>query len=115
MLRRSRCLSVVAVLAAVGCHYFPNHYLGHPDRSPAGIVTWEDDATIDGLRVHVRGARPPGSGPMPAVVVLPEAGKTAEDMEPIAWDLAKGGYVAIGAHYERRTSGEYQTQLFPWR
>jgi dipeptidyl aminopeptidase/acylaminoacyl peptidase len=67
------------------------------------------------LRVHVRGARPPGGGPFPAVVVLPEAGKTAEDMEPIAWDLATSGYVAIGADYERSTNGGYEPQLFPWR
>jgi dienelactone hydrolase len=115
MHRSSRSLGVAVVLAVAGCHYFPNHFLGHPDRPPADVVTWADDVTMGDLRVHVRGARPPGGGPFPAVVVLPEAGKTAEDMEPIAWDLATSGYVAIGADYERSTNGEYEPQLFPWR
>lgn len=115
MLRSWCYLGVLAVVAVPGCHYFPNHYLGHPASAPAGVVTWVDDVTSDGFRIHVRGARPPGAGPFPAVIVLPEAGKTAEDMEPIAWDLATSGYVALGADYERLTNGEYQTQLFPWR
>jgi dienelactone hydrolase len=114
-LRSSLSLSIVALLAVAGCHYFPDHFLGHPTRVPDRVVTWVDDVTIGDLRVHVRGARPAGGGPLPAVVVLPEAGKTAEDMEPIAWDLATSGYFAIGANYERRTNGDYETQLFPWR
>jgi len=113
-----RALSValcVAGLGAAGCHYFPNHFLGHPDRLPGGLVEWTDDVGMDGLRIHVRAARPGGSGPFAAVIVLPEAGKRAEDMEPIVWDLAAHGYAAIGAHYERCSEGDCEPSLFPWR
>ena len=73
--RRSIALALsAAALVVAGCHYFPDHYLGHPDRLPGGAIEWTENVAMDGLLVHVRAARPPGSGPFPAVIVLPEGG-----------------------------------------
>jgi dienelactone hydrolase len=117
-LRRSLCL---ALLAAAGCcvgcgyRYFADHYLVYPDRRPPGVTTWSDDVAADRLLIHVKGARPIGDGPFPAVIVLPEGGKTADDMQGVAWDLAAHGYAAIAADYERRVDGSYRRSLFAWR
>ncbi len=98
-----------------GCHYFPDHHLVHPERVPDGVVTWSDDITIDSLLIHVKAARPGGRGPFPTVIVHPEGGKTAAEMQGIIWDLANRGYVGIAADYERRVDGTYRRSLFAWR
>jgi dipeptidyl aminopeptidase/acylaminoacyl peptidase len=99
----------------VGCSYFPDHHLVHPDDKPPDVITWTDDIALDPLLIHIRGARPRGAGPFPAVIVHPEGGKTAADMEGVIWDLAQHGYVAIAADYERRIDGEYRWSLFAFR
>jgi dipeptidyl aminopeptidase/acylaminoacyl peptidase len=102
----------LAVLA--GCER-PNHYLIHPRQPAPDVVTWQADFGRDQLWVHLEGARPPGPGPFPTVLVLPEEDHTAKDMRGIAWDLASRGYVAIAADYKRRTNGRYQRTYFAWR
>lgn len=117
-MRRSGVLLLIAALGGLllgGCHYFPDHYLGHPDRVPAGVVTWSDDIAIESLLIHVKAARPPGHGPFPTVIVHPEGGKTAEGMQGIIWDLANHGYVGLAADYERRVDGAYRRSLFAWK
>ena len=106
-------VAVASLLAA--CNYFPDHHLVHPGDKPAEIVTWSDDVAIDPLLIHIQGARPRGHGPFPAVIVHPEGGKTAHDMQGVIWDLAQRGYVAIAADYERRIDGAYRWSLFAWR
>jgi len=98
-----------------GCHYFPDHYLVHPKRPQPSLVTWKEDVTAGDLLIHLLGAQAPGNGPFPTILVHPEGGKTAVDMQGILWDLAERGYVAIAADYERRIDGEYQRSLFAWR
>src|SRR5262245_52345515 len=90
--RTQRIVAVAAALSCAGCHYLPNHHLVHPTSRPPAVVTWSDDVELDSLLIHVQAARPPGEGPFPTVVVHPEGGKTAQDMEGVIWDLAQHGY-----------------------
>lgn len=110
-----RSVAVLPFLALAGCHYFPDHYLVHPKSAPAAIEEWVEDVDVDELRIHVRGARPSGSGRFATVIVHPEGGKTSAEMQGVVWDLAARGYAAIAADYERRIDGEYQRTLFAWR
>ena len=101
--------------ALPACAYFANHYLVHPGHEPAGVESWSDDVPADQLLIHVRGARPRGEGVFPAIVVHPEGGKTAADMQGVVWDLAQHGYAAIAADYERQVDGGYHHTMFAWR
>src|SRR5262245_28790015 len=115
LFRAVRLIALLALVGVAGCHYFPDHYMGHPDERPAGVVTWTDDAKIDQLLIHVEAARPPGEGPFPTVIVHPEGGKAAIAMQGITWDLAQRGYAAIAVDYQRLVDGEYQRNMFVWR
>ena len=105
----------MVVIACLTACWSANHYLVHPQQPPAGVVTWSDDVKRDQLLVHLEGARPPGRGPFPTVLVHPEGGKTADDMKGIIWDLAGQGYLAIAADYQRLLDGRYQRNMFVWR
>lgn len=59
--------------------------------------------------------RPVGPGPLPVVIVHPEAGQQAVQMQGVLHDLAKAGYLAVAADYERRTGAGWRESLFPWR
>src|SRR5689334_20508176 len=102
------------MLLLVGCAA-TDHNLIHPDRPAPGIVTWSGDFARDELKMHIEGARPPGKGPFPTVLVLPEEEATAADMHGVIWDLAAHGYVGIAADYERRIEGEWRRNMFAWR
>jgi len=65
--------------------------------------------------VHIEGARPPGVGPFPTILVHPEEEATASDMHGVIWDLAAHGYVAIAADYQRRIEGKFRRSMFAWR
>ena len=73
--------AIVAITLALlaGCER-PNHYLIHPRQPAPDVVTWQADFGRDQLWVHLEGARPPGPGPFPTVLVLPEEDHTAKDM-----------------------------------
>jgi dipeptidyl aminopeptidase/acylaminoacyl peptidase len=112
--------SVVAFLfflapSLTACHYFPDHYLIYPRHVPDDVITWSQAIAREQLLVQLEGARPPGSGPFPTVLVHPEGGKTAADMKGIIWDLAGRGYVAIAADYQRCGDGACEPNLFAWR
>ncbi len=92
-----------------------NHYLIHPDRLPDGVSVWTEELRRGDLFIRLLWARPAGPGPFPAVLVHPEAGKTAADMRGVAIDLAQNGYVAAAADYRRLTEGEPRATLFPFR
>jgi dipeptidyl aminopeptidase/acylaminoacyl peptidase len=102
----------VAVLA--GCVQ-TNHYLVHPRTPSAGTVVWSADFAREELRVHLEAARPPGRGPFPAVLVLPEEEEDATAMHGVLWDLAARGYVAIAADFRRRIDGTWRRNMFAWR
>jgi len=102
----------LAVLAACGA---PNHHLIHPHERPTEVITWSADFARNDLLVHVEGARPPGPGPFPAVIVHPEGGTRAVEMDGVIWDLAQHGYVGLAVDYERYRDGRWQPSLFAWR
>ena len=92
-----------------------NHYLVYPREAPPHVVVWSADFSRDQLLVHVEGARPPGPGPFPTVLVHPEEDETASAMHGVTWDLAVHGYVAIAFDYQRWIDGKYRRNLFAWR
>ena len=92
-----------------------NHYLIHPRTAGPEVTVWSGDFARDDLQVHIEGARPPGHGPFPTVIVHPEEEETAADMHGVIWDLAERGYVAIAADYHRRIDGKYRRNMFAWR
>jgi dipeptidyl aminopeptidase/acylaminoacyl peptidase len=69
----------------------------------------------DPLAIHVRVARLQRGEAFPIVIVHPEGGKTADDMQGILWDLAAHGYIAISADYWRFIDGAYRRNTFAWR
>jgi dipeptidyl aminopeptidase/acylaminoacyl peptidase len=104
----------IAMVLLVGCAQ-TNHYLIHPRQAAPQLIVWSADFARAELKVHIEGARPPGAGPFPTVLVLPEEEETASDMLGVIWDLASRGYVAIAADYHRRIDGEYRRNMFAWR
>ena len=110
-----RRTAIACALLLAGCSYFADHYLIYPDREPPAVQSWSDDIVADQLLIHVRGARPNGGGPYPAVIVHPEGGKRAADMQGVVWDLAAHGYVALAADYERCIEGEFERSMFAWQ
>ena len=104
----------IGMILLVGCAG-TNHHLIHPTQAAPEVVVWSDDLTRDDLKVHLEGARPPGPGPFPTVIVHPEEEETAEAMRGVIWDLAARGYLAIAADYYRRIDGEFQRNMFAWR
>src|SRR5262245_25703126 len=94
----------------VGCG--AKHFLIHPHEPAPEVVLWSADFGRAQLQVHLEGARPPGRGPFPAVIVHPEEEETSEAMRGVIWDLASRGYVAIAADYRRLIDGEWQRNMF---
>lgn len=104
----------VGILFVGGCAQ-TNHHLVHPSTPAPDLVLWTSDFSRDDLKVHLEGARPPGAGPFPTVIVLPEEEETAVAMRGVIWDLAARGYVAIAADYFRRLDARWQRNMFAWR
>jgi dienelactone hydrolase len=105
--------SLVALLMLTsGCM---NHYLIHPERDPAGVMSWSEDVTRGPLRMHLEWTQPPGSGPFPTVIVHPEGGGRAANMKGVTRDLAQHGYLAVAVDYERLLEGKFRRNTFAWR
>ena len=111
---RAPTLVGIGMILLVGCAQ-TNHHLIHPRKAAPEVIVWSADFARDELKVHIEGARPPGVGPFPTVLVHPEEEETAADMHGVIWDLAARGYVAIAADYHRRIDGEYRRNMFAWR
>ena len=92
-----------------------DHHINYPREQPPQVITWSAEFEREGLLMHIEGARPPGKGPFPTVLVHPEEDETAEDMHGVIWDLATRGYVAIAADYKRFIDGQYRRNMFAWR
>jgi dipeptidyl aminopeptidase/acylaminoacyl peptidase len=108
-------IGVLAVMGSlVGCAGI-DHHLGYPRTAAPDLVLWSGDFERDQLRVHIDGARPPGHGPFPTILVLPEEEATAGDMRGVIWDLATRGYAALAADYHRRIDEKWQRSMFAWR
>ena len=71
--------------------------------------------TIETLRIRLEWVRPAKLGPLPVVIVHPEAGYRAADMRGILNDLAAAGYLAVAADYQRRKGNRWRQSLFPWQ
>jgi dipeptidyl aminopeptidase/acylaminoacyl peptidase len=104
--------AIAAPMLVSGC---VNHTLIHPDRDPAGVLSWTEDVTRGPLQVHLEWTQPPGSGPFPAVIVHPEGGGIAADMKGVARDLAQHGYLAVAVDYKRLLDGRFKRNTFAWR
>jgi len=113
---RARVATVLGITVCLlgGCAR-TNHYLIHPREAAPEVITWSADFARDHLWVHIEGARPPGRGPFPTVLVHPEEDETAAAMHGVIWDLAARGYVAIAADYKRLIDGQYRRNTFAWR
>ena len=111
---RARRWLLLATACGVACGH-ADHYLAHPREPGPRVATWEKTFARGWLVVHVRGAAPREPGTFPAVIVHPEGGKTADDMQPVLWDLAARRYVAIAADYRRFVGGHYRRNMFAWR
>jgi dienelactone hydrolase len=114
--RSSLVSSVVAIcaLAFAGC-VRTDHLLIYSPEAPPQVVLWKADFAREGLLIHIEGARPPGAGPFPTVIVHPEEEETAAAMHGVIWNLATHGYLAIAADYERFLHGKYRRTTFAWR
>jgi pimeloyl-ACP methyl ester carboxylesterase len=104
----------IGMILLVGCAR-TNHHLIHPREAAPEVIGWSADFARGELKVHIEGARPPGPGPFPTILVHPEEEATASDMHGVIWDLAGRGYVAIAADYQRRIEGKYRPNMFAWR
>src|SRR5262245_12166585 len=111
---RRRAVLAIGLILLVACAG-TNHHLIHPREPAPGLVVWSADFARDDLKLHLEGARPPGVGPFPTVLVFPEEERTAADMHGVVWDLAARSYVAIAAGYERRIEGKYRPSMFAWK
>lgn len=104
----------ISLIALGGCAS-ADHFSIYPRDPAPQVVVWSADFTRDQLLVHVEGARPPGPGPFPTVLVHPEEEETATAMHGVIWDLAAHGYVAIAYDYQRLIDGKYRRTLFAWQ
>ncbi len=111
---RTPGVAAIGMLAFAGCA-LTDHHLVHPRAVAPQVIVWSADFARDELLVHVEGARPPGPGPFPTVLVHPEEDETAAAMHGVIWDLATHGYVALAADYRRLIDGKYRRNLFAWR
>jgi dienelactone hydrolase len=108
------CALTVLCFSSPGCR--PNdYYLIHPLSSQPGIM--RESLTFDRgrLRVHWVAYSPSQKDPLPAVLVHPDAGGLAGDMEGICLDLARQGYFAAAVHYQRVENLEKENPLFSWK
>ena len=104
--------ALLPALLLAGCM---DHYLLHPRWPPPGSQSWSEVAVDGDLQVRLEWVRPAGPGPLPAVIVHPEAGHQAAEMRGVLHDLAEAGYLAVAADYRRRAGGRWRKSLFPWR
>jgi dienelactone hydrolase len=118
-LRRPLLFSIWFTLAVLsffshGCR--PNdYYLIHPLSPQPGIIRESLIFDRGQLRVHWIAYSPSQKDALPAVLVHPDAGGVASDMEGICLDLARQGYFAAAVHYQRVENLEKENPLFSWK
>ena len=111
----SRCRLAGFLLTALFLSGCVNHYLGHPRRPPPGAHRWSEVITSGPLRMRLEWVRPAALGPLPVVIVHPEAGHQATDMRGVLNNLAAAGYFAVAADYQRFNGIRWRQSLFPWQ
>jgi dienelactone hydrolase len=119
VLQRIECSSSLSggatLLLAMLCSGCVDHYLLHSRSPPAGAESWSEKAVFGDLLMRLEWVRPARAGPLPAVIVHPEAGHTAAEMRGVLHDLARAGYLAVAADYQRRKGTRWRESLLPWR
>ena len=111
--RRIRSFLFVSLFWVAGCG--PNYFLLHPVQPVPEIYRETKMFDRGQLRVYWLARYPDRPGPLPAILVHPDRGSFAEDMEGICLDLAQRGYFAAAAHYQRLENLEEKNPLIPWR
>jgi dienelactone hydrolase len=102
------------LLASIGCRPM-DYYLLHPLQPLPGIYHESEFFDRGRVRVHWRAHYPDRVEALPAVLVHPDAGGLAGDMEGICFALAQAGYFAAAVHYQRVENLEKRNPLFPWK
>ncbi len=97
-----------------GCR--PNdYYLIHPLSPQPGIIRESLTFDLGQLRVHWVAYSLFQRESLPAVLVHPDAGGLAGDMEGICLELALQGYFAAAVHYQRLENLDKENPLFSWK
>ncbi|MDH4264654.1 MAG: dienelactone hydrolase family protein [Deltaproteobacteria bacterium] len=103
-----------SLLVFIGCRPM-DYLLLHPLQPYPGIGRENEFFDRGQVRVHWLAHYPDQKEPLPAVLVHPDAGGLAEDMEGICFTLARAGYFAAAVHYQRRGNLSKKNPLFPWK
>jgi len=93
----------------------PNYFLLHPLHPVPEIYRETEMFDRGQLRVYWLARYPDRKELLPAVLVHPDRGSFAEDMEGICLDLAQRGYFAAAAHYQRLENLKDKNPLIPWK
>ena len=112
ILNLSASAALLSALLITGC---ADHYVLHSRWPPVGAQSWNEVAIDGDLQMRLEWVRPADGGPLPAVIVHPEAGHQASEMRGVLRDLAKAGYLAAAADYQRRAGTRWRESLFPSR
>ena len=92
-----------------------DYFLLHPLEPQPGILRESEIFDHGQLRVHWVAYYRNQENPLPAVLVHPDAGGLAEDMEGVCQALALQGYFSAAVHYQRLENLENKNPLFPWK
>jgi dienelactone hydrolase len=101
------------LLFLIGCS--PNYFLLHPVQPVPEIYRETEMFDRGQLRVHWLARYPERPERLPAILVHPDRGSFAADMEGICLDLAQRGYFAAAANYQRLENLEEENPLIPWK
>ena len=111
---KSRFLYLLLVLPdLMGCR--PNYFLLHPLEPVSEIYRESEFFDRGQLRVHWLARYPDRKEPLPAVLVHPDRGSLARDMEGICLALAREGYFAAGVDYQRLENLRVRNPLLPFK
>jgi dienelactone hydrolase len=105
---------IFVLLGFIACRPM-DYYLLHPLQSPPEIIRESVFFDRGQLRVHWVAYYSPRIEPLPAVLVHPDAGGLAQDMEGICLSLARAGYFAAAVHYQRLENLKKENPLFSWK
>ncbi len=105
---------ILVLLGSISCRPM-DYFLLHPLEPQPGVFRESEIFDRGQLRVHWVAYYRDQKNPLPAVLVHPDAGGLAEDMEGICLALAEAGYFAAAVHYQRLENPGNKNPLFPWK
>ena len=111
------CLRTIAMIAPSllfwACQ--PNYFLLHPVEPVAEIGRETEFFNRGGLRVNWLARYPDKGKKLPGILIHPDRGSLAADMEGICLALARRGYFAAAVDYQRLRHLEDRNPLLPWQ